>query len=812
MADHDQIQNSDGALAPRQGGEPVARTYYSPAPTGDLEDTDWQHIASVVWRRKWWVLAAVLLCTAAGIAYASSTPRVYEAEATVWIDRSLSEEARVSSPEILTGEGWAAFLHSARVLIPVAMDQKRYLSPEDPYRSRDPVFADFQLEDGLVPGKYRLDVGEEGSYRLLRKQSTLPPSLDFLSGLGMFEEEVTVEEGRVDDTIGAEAGFAWRPPASELEPGTEIGFEVRTPRKAALGLGSQLTALFNSETGFMTVRLQGSDAESAASTLNLVLDRFVETATGMRGARLARVVETLEQRQQQTAAELEEAEQNLAQLNQGDIPLTLSRTAESGEAGTPGGMAGGGDDAAGTLLGSYFDAMARTRQLQTDISRLERTLEAIRSGNPIDVAELRTIPPEYRPETLGTALTDLAEAQTRRRQLLRTYTEQHPDVQDVTREIERIREETFPPLLQESIRVLENRREALEQQIANQRSQLQQAASGNVEERRLWREYTRTEERYAEILANLGDARLARVTELPEISVLDRATPPSEPANNRIPQILALASLGGLALGIGGALLHDRMDRRIREPETITTGLGIPLLGVIPRLDSPSPAHDNAAQVAIAAFRSLRVQIEGAARRNGGMLTITSPGLRDGKSTVAANLAVSYANAGYDTILVDADVHRGLLDGMFSVAGRPGLTEWLMEDATLERVCRDTFIPGLTILPCGRRSHQVAELLQGARADDLFRRLRERYDAVVVDVPPLSAGSDALVIGESSDKVLLVLRSGGTDRRMTEVQLEMMHNFQIPLVGAVMNAVPSTESFYHYYTAEEYYHALEVPA
>src|SRR5690606_25809340 len=165
-----------------------------------------------------------------------------------------------------------------------------------------------------------------------------------------------------------------------------------------------------------------------------------------------------------------------------------------------------------------------------------------------------------------------------------------------------------------------------------------------------------------------------------------------EPSKNQAPQVLLMAILGSLGLGLAGAILLDMMDRRVRYPEQVTGGMGLPIIGVVPRVKSVNgrAGAENKAQL-IESFRSIRLSLNHAYGAAGPvMLTISSPGSGDGKSFISSNLALAFAELGERTLLIDGDIRRGALHRLFGVTRKPGLTDLLSGEATLDEVIRPT--------------------------------------------------------------------------------------------------------------------------
>jgi capsular exopolysaccharide synthesis family protein len=193
------------------------------------------------------------------------------------------------------------------------------------------------------------------------------------------------------------------------------------------------------------------------------------------------------------------------------------------------------------------------------------------------------------------------------------------------------------------------------------------------------------------------------------------------------------------------------------------------------------------------------------------MLTVSSPEPGDGKSLVSSNLALSFAEAGYRTLLIDGDIRRGELHRMFNTDRRPGLLDCLRGEATLEEIPRATTHNNLTLIPCGTRHHHGPELLGSAAMRDLMATLKARYNVIIVDSPPLGAGIDPFVLGTATGNIMLVLRSGETDRAMAEAKLKLLDRLPVRILGAVLNDVRTSDVQYKYYRYVYGYTADEEP-
>ncbi|MFL7794471.1 MAG: CpsD/CapB family tyrosine-protein kinase, partial [Anaerolineae bacterium] len=184
-------------------------------------------------------------------------------------------------------------------------------------------------------------------------------------------------------------------------------------------------------------------------------------------------------------------------------------------------------------------------------------------------------------------------------------------------------------------------------------------------------------------------------------------------------------------------------------------------------------------------------------------LLVTSAGPTEGKSTTAANLAAVMAQAGLKAIIVDADLRRPRLHRVFSIHPRGGLTGSLLE-GTMDGRLQPSQIEGLAVLPAGERPPNPSELLGSRRLRELLGLLTQHVDVVVIDSPPVLPVTDAAVLAQNVDGVLLVVDAGETRREIAQHAVESLRQVGANVIGAVLNRVSAGKGgYYNYY--HEYY-------
>lgn len=179
-------------------------------------------------------------------------------------------------------------------------------------------------------------------------------------------------------------------------------------------------------------------------------------------------------------------------------------------------------------------------------------------------------------------------------------------------------------------------------------------------------------------------------------------------------------------------------------------------------------------------------------------LVVTSPAKAEGKSTTVANLAVTMAQSGRKTILVDCDLRRPSLHTMFDLRSEPGLTNMVLED-DVEPVLQETSVDDLWLLASGPKPPNPADLLGSNKIDQVIKRLLGMADIVLFDAPPVIAVTDAAVLGAKVDGVLLVISAGQTRRDHAERAKELLEKAKVRIVGATLTNAPKDSSLGDYY-------------
>jgi capsular exopolysaccharide synthesis family protein len=272
---------------------------------------------------------------------------------------------------------------------------------------------------------------------------------------------------------------------------------------------------------------------------------------------------------------------------------------------------------------------------------------------------------------------------------------------------------------------------------------------------------------------------------------------PGSPSSPNHVRDLGLGLLLGLALGLGIAFARGRTDQRLHEATDLEGALGAPMLASIPKVPEGSTGSEglisleDPAAPASEAYRALRTTLMASFHRGGGTLLVVSSLPGEGKTTVAANLAVMLAQADRRVVVISADMRRPRLHELFRLSNGRGLSNVLGGDLSLPDCVFATQLPNLLVCPAGPIPLDPAEMLQSERMQELIVTLRQTADFVLLDCPPLLTVADPLGLAAMSDGALFVIDSTATKRSDVAEARYRLEQVGGTLIGGVLNKMPA---------------------
>jgi polysaccharide biosynthesis transport protein len=717
-----------------------------------------RQMLSVVRRRYVLILAATILGAAAGLFLASQAPVTYQASAML---RLAGERQKI------TGDEEAAPGLS---------------------RSADPMLSIIQLlrsraVAGVVVDSLGLQLTSwtpEFSTQELAQVQVDPRAAGDSIAVGFLETQVTAQRGDRSVTVpyGETVNLGIVQFVVPTRPAVESAVLGIQPREQVIDwLTTSLLTTRRELTDVIDVGFVADDPRTAQRIVNTTVQAFQSLSVQWSRERSRRRREFLAEQLAQTDSTLARAQAELSSFRSRQ-QLASSRDKLVAE------------------QSAIFQLEARQAELDADRRTFAVLLERLKTDDEAARAEalraLATSPAMADNPAIGGLYDQLVRYQIRLDSMLTGPWRASADNPDVVqlRGLARTTQTQLVQAVSSHLKGLEARIGALGALRQRTGSAMETLPAMAEEEMRLSRRVDALASSADELRAEFQKARLAEAVEAGDIDVVALAHLPSAPLASGATLKLLLGLIMGLMLGLVVAYILEALNTSIRRPEDLEAVLHVPGLAVIPRITGGSRAGGGhfrrligagggkpakapvgsplaggqTFSIGIEAFRNLRTSLVWS---DGGealkTLVVTSAAPGEGKTLTAANLAVTLAYDGLRVLLVDCDIRRPRVHGLFHLPRAPGLMELLTAadrpGAAPPPAIRDTTIARLSVLPCGALPMNAANLLSSTRMRILLEELKQQFDIIVLDTPPVLATADAGIVGSLTDGVLLVVRA-----------------------------------------------------
>ena len=377
---------------------------------------------------------------------------------------------------------------------------------------------------------------------------------------------------------------------------------------------------------------------------------------------------------------------------------------------------------------------------------------------------------------------------------------------------------------------LESTAKAYEEIINNYDNKLSALPEKVLEYTRLERNRFIIAETYSFMRKKLEEARIGEASKIGKIRIIDKAISNRYPISPNKLFNLIIGVILGLSLGIGFIILRELFDNTIKTIEQLDRR-GLSILAIIPAIDTHMNkankkvylksnrnveklqnrliTHEDPKSPISEAYRGLRTSLTYYnTKKECKVILVSSVGPSEGKTTTIANLAITYANLGKKTLLIDSDLRKPIVHNIFNIDKTPGLTSFLCSDIKFQEVVKKTDIDNLDIVTSGVIPPNPSELLDSEAMITFINEAKANYDVILFDSPPLIAVTDAYVLLKNIDEFLLVIRAGVTERGGLERVLAAINHSDINLTGTILNAVTEEHSYGagYYYNYYQYYY------
>lgn len=520
------------------------------------------------------------------------------------------------------------------------------------------------------------------------------------------------------------------------------------------------------------------DASLSASVANGFAENYIQESLERRFNSSSFARDFLEEQIGQTKARLEETERELVQYAQDQEIINVTEASESG---------GQAQSLAGTNLSALNASLAAAQAAR--ISAEQRWRQA-RSARLLSLPEVMQNP------TVQALTQDRARLDAQYRQQAQTFREDWPaqvqlrgQIEELDRQITEVARGILNSIQGQYVVAMNNER-ALQAQVEGLKNEVLDLRSRSVQYGILQREVDTTRALYDALLERFKEVGVTGAVSSNNVSIVDRALPPSAPSSPKALLNLTLGLLLGIGLGVLIAFLLEALDETLATPDDAEAKLGVPVLGVIPMLPAASTPREALGDIRSPfseAYYSLRTALQfSTAEGVPGSLLVTSSSPAEGKSTTAYATALSLARVGRRVVLIDGDLRNPSMHRTLNVENGIGMSNLLAGSAQIGEAVTATYEPNLGFIPSGPLPPNPAELWGSDRLRRLLEELAHQVDHVVIDGPPVLGFADAPLLASVVSGTMFVVESKRTKRAQAKGALRRLRMGQGRLLGTVL--------------------------
>ena len=319
--------------------------------------------------------------------------------------------------------------------------------------------------------------------------------------------------------------------------------------------------------------------------------------------------------------------------------------------------------------------------------------------------------------------------------------------------------------------------------------------------------YLQVEERYQEAIINEqavpGNAL-----------IIDAGLVSPSPAKPNRPLIVIIGIFLGIGMGIGFAFIRNYLDNTVKTPEDISNR-NISILSWIPQIEGVEAGNKDFEFIvakkpdasASEAYRALRTRIKFSKIDKESLKTIliTSPTSQEGKTTTSINLAGSFAQANFKTIILDADLRKPRIHSVFNQKRFPGFTDYFFGQATFDEILRKSEVNNLDFITAGTIPPNPSEIIGSTQMESFLEKLKSEYDYIVIDSPPVIAVTDSEILSSMVDGTILVVSANNTEMELMEKAVQLINHDRSSFLGVVLNNFTYRSGYGSYYKYYYYY-------
>jgi tyrosine-protein kinase Etk/Wzc len=590
-------------------------------------------------------------------------------------------------------------------------------------------------------------------------------------------------------------------------------------------LKSMVEADHQERTNIIDIKVVSKDPREASMIANGFAKAYREYNIQEKNKKTIETKSFIEEQLQSTSVKLKKAERELQAFKEGYALISLDAQTQN-------------------ILDKIYRVETEYEKIKTEKDQIASQLSLLESGRKDRSGKYRRVffsaPPDSPVYGLKTKLSELF---LKRQTLLINLTEKHPQVREIDDQIGAVIQETQKEL-NSLLRTYTIREQDLSEKLTRLREENQRLPHKALKMVRLQREVELQASLYSQLKEKYQETLIQESSKLEEVSIVKPAVPPNQPYN--IPSKLMIITTGilmGLIIGVVFAFTLELLDTSMGTIEDVEELMQVPVLGVIPFLQSDElpkgrterrdptrtrmrdlVTHFKPESMGAEGFRALRTNLQFLRLESKGKIfLITSSFVQEGKTLNIVNLALTMAQAGNKVLLIDADLRKPLVHKVFGVPEGPGVTDYvlgnyhwkeisntisdvMLGDFGIDNILKTPGMDNLHVITAGTRPPNPSEILSSTRFREFLKEVAQDYNFIFIDSPPILPVADASEIATLVDGVFLVYKVGKIGRGVLKRAKSNLENVDAKLVGVILNSVKSEEGPEYYRYHSHYYY------
>jgi capsular exopolysaccharide synthesis family protein len=722
----------------------TTRTYAQPQSTG-IQPHHFTDYLRVLHKRRWTATVAFLVVFVIGAIDTLKKTPIYQATAQLLIEKEARRQTNLNS---------------------VLDDQNSY------------------FDDDFYPTQYAILTGRTLAWRAIESLGLAKPAAPAAKSETPAPPPNTSLVGSLTEWVSRAVGA----PEKILPPPAD---ETTVQSQMISGFLGGLSVQQLRQTRIFAVHYQSADPVRASVAANAVVDQYIRQSLDLRGEASEEASDYLRVELEKQRTKLNQSEAALAQYKETHDAIAL-------------------DDKQNTVIQKLGDLNAMVTRAQQNRIDTEMKYKNLQSAGA-DREKLEAFP-----AILGNA--DIQKQKGQIRDLVQQRAKdaaQHGPKFQAVQALDQQIQQAQDKLYADEDKIVESAKneyltaqateDAYRQQLDKQNREALALDRKGVEYAALLREAASNKTLYDTLLQRAKEIGVSGQFKGSNIRVLERAEIPRSPILPNRSRDLMVAFMQGTALALVLVFGFEYLDSRIKTPDDIKNHLGMPFLGLVPSIATKGKSADNLLLTGDVpagfseAIRAVRTAVIFSSADEGARtIVITSTAPSEGKTLVSTNLAVALAQADQRTLIVDGDMRRPRVHGVFGRNQEPGLSNVLVGTSQISDAVRVTAIPNLYVMPSGHIPPNPAELLGSIKYIEVLEELRQKFDWILIDAPPVMAVTDAAILSHSATGVIFVVGAEMTSRRNAIAAVDQLLHTRAKFIGAVLNRVNLARNSYYY--------------